>query len=222
MRIALITLALTALVFIGSIVYSLAGKEWWFSLPSKTITTTKQTVETPIEIETLKYQIKNEEKINELIEKVEALSASQWWMPLRDDTWTGLSDSGTVTVPISGKFLAQVMPTLEFNLVKNTWIYELLIFEKSINYSTYLDAKQWIKVMPLSIKYDVFLKNMKAVWADVYTVNETKTFPFRSFYVNSSKPDTLVRLVIEVESQCIVIEVPKTRFDNFKKMLLKK
>jgi hypothetical protein len=53
-------------------------------------------------------------------------------------------------------------------------------------------------------------------------MNETKTFPFRSFYVNPPKADTLVRLVVEVESQCIVLEIPKTRFPVFKAMLLKK
>jgi hypothetical protein len=74
MRIALITLALTALVFIGSIIYSLAAKDGGFSLASKS---SIQSPETPIELETLKYQIKNEEKIKELIEKVETLTAAQ-------------------------------------------------------------------------------------------------------------------------------------------------
>lgn len=75
MRIALITLALTALVFIGSIIYSFATKSTGLSLPIQS--NTIKTPETPIELETLKYQIKNEEKINTLMEKVEALSASQ-------------------------------------------------------------------------------------------------------------------------------------------------
>lgn len=220
MRIALITLALTALVFIGSIVYSLASKEWVISLPtpSKTI----QQPETPIELETLKYQIKNEEKLNELMKKVEALSSSQWWTPNVEELKSTQGSTWAIIIPISGKFLAQVMPTLEFSLIKNSWIYDLYVFEKSIEYSTYLDAKQWIKAQPLSVKYDVFLKNMRAASADVYKINETKTFPFRSFYVNPTKWDTLVRLVVEIESQCIVLEVPKTRFDAFKKMLLKK
>jgi hypothetical protein len=217
MRIALITLALTALVFIGSIVYSLAGKNW-LSLSTQLDSTKK--VETPIEIESLKYQIKNEEKINELMKKVESLSAWQDWI----DRWSidTATSTGKISIPISGKFLSQVMPTLEFSLVENSWIYELLIFDKTVNYSTYTDSKQWIKAQPLSIKYDVFLKNMKAIGSDVYTINETKTFPFRSFYVNSPKTDTLVRLVIEVEWQTIVLEVPKTRFEAFKKLLLKK
>jgi hypothetical protein len=74
MRIALITLALTALVFIGSIIYSLAAKDGILSSSSKTSISIP---DTPIELETLKYQIKNEEKIKELIEKVETLTAAQ-------------------------------------------------------------------------------------------------------------------------------------------------
>ncbi len=224
MRIALIILALTAFAFIGSIVYTLFGKESGLTLPTKTQTTK---TETPMELETLKYQIKNEQKIDELSKKIDSLVASQGGIIVgtNSDTSTGAISSWTTNptaIPLSGKFLSQVMPTLEFTLTKNTGIYELLIFDKTIEYSTYLDAKQGIKAQPLSIKYDLFLKNMKAVPTSVYTVNETKTFPFRSFYVNPPKADTLVRLVIEVESQVIVLEVPKTKFENFKKMLLKK
>ena len=113
------------------------------------------------------------------------------------------------------------MPTMEFSLIENTGIYDLLIFDKSVQYSTYLDPKQWIKAIALSIKYDTFLKNMKALSDEVYEVNETKTFPFQSFYVNPPKPDTLVRLVLEVESQTIVLELPKTRFAVMKSPLLK-
>ncbi len=51
------------------------------------------------------------------------------------------------------------MPALEFSLVVNTGIYELLIFDKVTEYTTYLDAKQGIKVIVLSIKYYTFLKN---------------------------------------------------------------
>jgi hypothetical protein len=114
------------------------------------------------------------------------------------------------------------MPALEFSLTPNVGIYDLLIFEKSMEYATYIDAKQGIKALPLSLKYDTFLKNMKALGPDSYTVNESKTFPFRSFYVNPPKADTLVRLVIEIESQCIVLEIPKTKFPTFKALLLKK
>ncbi len=220
MRIALITLALTALVFIGSIIYSLAAKDGTLSLASKT---SNSTLDTPIELETLKYQIKNEEKIKELIAKVESLAAAQNGTTLPEvATATGKTATGKTVLPLSGKFLAKVMPALEFSLTANTGIYDLVIFDKSMEYATYIDVKQGIKALPLSLKYDAFLKNMKALGSDSYTVNESKTFPFRSFYVNPPKADTLVRLVIEIESQCIAIEIPKTKFPTFKALLLKK
>lgn len=216
MRIALITLALVALVFVGSIVYSISSKEWVSLFPKQTKTSTP---ETSLEIETLKYQIKTEEKLNELTQKIEKLTG-EWveqkqTQPSNTATWESV-------LPVSGKFLAQIMPAYELTLTQNSWIYDLRIFDMSTSYSTYVDTKNALKVIPISLKYDTFLKNIKAIWTDVYTVNETKTFPFRSFYVNPPKADTLVRIVLEIESQVLVIEIPKTKFSSFKSLLLKK
>ncbi len=72
----------------------------------------------------------------------------------------------------------------------------------------------------MNIPYDNFLKNIKALSGDPYSINETKTFPNRSFYLNPAKSDTLVRLVIEVESQTIALEIAKTKFPLFKNLLL--
>lgn len=74
----------------------------------------------------------------------------------------------------------------------------------------------------MSMDYDTFIRNARALGKEVYTVNETKTFPNRSFYLNPPKTDTTVRLVLEYESQTIAIEVPKTKFPTLKTMLLKK
>ncbi len=71
MRIALITLALVALLFIGSIIYSFVSKDTPFSI-AKIQTSANQ--ETPIAIETLKYQIKTDQKIEELTKKIEILA----------------------------------------------------------------------------------------------------------------------------------------------------
>ena len=216
MRIALITLALVALVFVGSIVYSISSKEWVSLFPRQTKTSPP---ETSLEIETLKYQIKTEEKLNELTQKIEQLTG-EWARP--NQTQSSTTATWESVLPVSGKFLAKIMPAYELTVTKNSWIYDLHIFDTSITYSTYGDAKNALKVIPLSIKYDTFLKNMKAIWTDVYTINETKTFPFRSFYVNPPKADTLVRIVLEIESQVLVIEIPKTKFVSFKSLLLKK
>lgn len=216
MRIALITLALVALAFIWSIVYFVAGKEWLIaSSPSK-----KTSLDTPIEIENLKYQIKTEEKLEALSKQIEALSPNSVQPKIvQSSSWTSREN---IPLPVSGKFLARVMPTFEFVADTNNGIYELHTFDQSFWYSTYLDKKNAIKLLVIDTKYDTFLKNMRSVGDDVYTVNETKTFPFRSFYLNPPKPDTLVRLVIEIESQTIALEVPKTKFSVLKALLLKK
>ena len=74
MRIALITLALVALLFIGSIIYSFVSKDTPFSI-ARIQTSANQ--ETPIAIETLKYQIKTDQKIEELTKKIDTLAGTK-------------------------------------------------------------------------------------------------------------------------------------------------
>lgn len=229
MRIALITLALAALAFIGSIIYSMSGKGDLFTA-EKTISQTKES-DTSVAIETLKYQIKTDAKIDELTRKIEALSQENpqgMWI-MANPAWWDLSGSTTSTqtseikaVPISWKFLAKVMPTMDFSLTDNKGIFDLHVFDAGTNYSTYTDAKMWIVVVVGNMSYDVFLTNAKSLGKDVYSINESKTFPFRSFYLNPPKPDTLVRIVMEIESQAIAIQIPKTKFTTLKNLLLKK
>jgi hypothetical protein len=72
----------------------------------------------------------------------------------------------------------------------------------------------------MNIPYDSFLKNMRALGDRSYTVNEVKTFPYRAFYVNPEKSDTIVRLVLEAENQSIALELPKVKFPMIKDLLL--
>jgi hypothetical protein len=72
------------------------------------------------------------------------------------------------------------------------------------------------------MSYNVFLANSRALGKEIYSVNETKTFPFRSFYLNPPTPDAFVRIVMEIESQAIALQMPKTKFSAFKELLLKK
>jgi hypothetical protein len=71
-------------------------------------------------------------------------------------------------------------------------------------------------VIALTMNYDTFLRNAKALGKDVYSVNETKTFPHRSFYLNPPKSDTTVRIVLEYESQTLAIEISKAKFPILK------
>ncbi len=228
MRIALITLALAALAFIGSIIYSMSGKQGLFWI-SKATTSTAPETDTSVAIETLKYQIKTDAKIDDLSKQIEALS--QWrsvttgrvtTSPTLSGEQTANSSQTTTTLPISGKFLAKVMPTMEFTLTDNNGIFDLHIFDVGTTYSTYTDPKMWATLIVSSMSYNVFLANSKALGKDVYSINETKIFPFRSFYLNPPKPDTLVRIVMEIESQAIAIQLPKTKFKAFQALLLKK
>lgn len=70
------------------------------------------------------------------------------------------------------------------------------------------------------VHYETFLKNFKSMDASVYATNETDAFPFRSFYVNPPKSDSTVRIVFEVEAQTLLITLPKSKFDAFKKLIL--
>jgi hypothetical protein len=77
-------------------------------------------------------------------------------------------------------------------------------------------------MIAISLPYDTMIKNMRALGPTVYSVNETKTFPFRSFYLNPPTSDTVVRLMVEMEGQSIGIEVQKTKFNILKDLLLGK
>lgn len=220
MRIALILLSILALVFIGSISYSLISQEWGWSM-KKWSAPSSSTINTDVE-SYWRNQIKTEEKIEKLSALVEDLAKKNGVL-----TWdgtkigTGTRSDGPV-VKLSGKFLALLMPTITPAIIENKGIFDLHIFDTSTDYSTYEDPKFWLRLTASTLPYDTFLKNIRAVWPTVYSVNETKTFPFRSFYLNPPKSDTSVRLVVEIEGQAISIEIPKTKFPTIRDLLLGK
>ncbi len=215
MRIALILLSILAMIFIGSVTWSLIGQEWW----TPKIRSSVQSVDS-ITIETWKNQIKTDEKIEKLSAMVEELS--KWTNPSVIKNTPSSEEKPIEPVKISGKLLAPLMPTITPTLIENRWIFWLLIFDQSIGYSTYVDDAYGITIIPMNIPYDIFLKNIKALGGTPYNANETKTFTFRSFYLNPTKSDTLVRLAVEMESQTIAIEISKAKFPLFKNLLLGK
>lgn len=220
MRIALILLSILALVFIGSISWSLLSQDGWLmtkKIPSSVDTTTEAY---------WRNQIKTEEKIEKLTALVEDIAKKNG--TLTSDSWETQSGQTTNTetsrnvVKISGKLLSLLMPTVTPSLTENTDIFWLHIFDKSMEYSVYEDAKIGLRITPINVPYDTLIKNMYALGNNVYSVNETKSFPFRSFYLNPPKSDTLARLIIEMEWQSIGLEIPKTKFSILKDLLLGK
>lgn len=216
MRIALILLSILAFVFIGSISWSLISQNGgWTNQGTEKKVTTESSVESY-----WRNQIKTEEKIEKLASLVEELASKNGITETKNTTETG--SKNTVIVKLSGKFLERIMPAVTPALIENKGIFDLHIFDMSTAYSSYEDTKLGIKMIAISLPYDTMIKNMRALGPTVYSVNETKTFPFRSFYLNPPTSDTVVRLVVEMESQSIAIEIQKTKFNTLKDLLLGK
>lgn len=214
MRIALILLSILALVFIGSISWSLIGQGWGLNL--KRNTDTMNPSGDSLAIETWKNQIKTDEKIEQLSSLVKQLAAQNGVSnPIPNNTNTGWK-----SIEVSGKLLALLMPTVTLTQIDNAGIFDLHIFDTNTPYSTYQDVKLGLTLIVTRLPYDTFLKNIQAVGEKVYSPNEKTWFPFRSFYLNPPKADTVVRLVIEMEWETIGIEIPKTKFSILKELLL--
>ncbi len=226
MRIALILLSILALIFIGSISWSLVNQEWWkVRIPA--ISTSNQS-NSPwanadsLALETWKSQMKTDEKLEKLTSIVEEIAKKNGAYQ-EETSQTENQESGPREMPAikpSGKFLALIMPTVTPVLDKNAWIFGLYIFDLNVRYSTYKDNNLALTIIPTDLPYDTFLKNVKALSGKPYTVNETQNFSYRSFFLNPEISDTLVRMVIEIENQAIAIEIPKSKFDTLKSLLL--
>lgn len=226
MRIALIILSILALIFIGSISWSLVNQEGWKMRIPTISTTTEQngwsdSADT-IALETWKNQMKTDEKLEKLTDIVEELAKKNGTYS-EAGTTKEIIESGPKELPTvkpSGKFLALIMPTITPVLEKNSWIFGLYIFDLNVRYSTYKDNNFALTIIPTDIAYDTLLKNLKALSGKPYSLNETQNFAYRSFFLNPEISDTMVRLVIEIENQTIAMEIPKSKYEVLKTLLL--
>ena len=234
MRIALITLAVASLAFIGSIIWIFAERNGVDLLPTQRSSPVKISNETAA-IEILRSQWKTEDRIKELEAKIDILNGKTP-VPIQTLTPSGTGNTNTISssgstqsgstqiiIPISAKFLTKVISKMNLTLGKNTGIYGLSTFDASAIYSTYSDAKSGITVIATRTPYASWLANWRSVDKALFVVNESKTFlPFASFYLNPPKDDSIVRLVMQVEMQTLLITIPKARFAEFKTMMTKK
>jgi len=122
MRITLILLSIVALLFISSISWSLMKTDtpWIQSAQKQTSTPDNNGTD----IETLKYQIKTEEKIKDLENKYNELARKNGLLP-PNTTETKESSGNTQIeiIPVSGKFLSQVLPSMSLGLIENNGIF---------------------------------------------------------------------------------------------------
>jgi hypothetical protein len=226
MRIALIILSILALIFIGAISWSLVNQEGW-KVRIPTISSTAEQIgwsnsADTIALETWKNQMKTDEKLEKLTDIVEDLAKKNGSYTEEVST-KDVIESGPKELPAvkpSGKFLALIMPTITPVLEKNSWIFGLYIFDLNVRYSTYKDNNFALTIIPMDIAYDTLLKNLKALAGKPYSLNETQNFLYRSFFLNPEVSDTMVRLVIEIENQTIAMEIPKSKYDVLKTLLL--
>lgn len=228
MRIALITLAVAALAFIGSIIWIFATKNGINMIPTTNTATIKVSNETAA-LEILRSQWKTEDRIKELENKIDALSSGKTPVATQSipsensgTTTVTRTTTGNTIIPISAKFLTRVITKMSLILDKNNGIFGLYIFDTNTEYSTYIDSKLNITIIASRTPYDTWLKNFQAVDKNLYSINETKTFSFPSFYINPPKPDNTIRIAMQVEAQTLLISIPKTRFAEFKTMMTKK
>lgn len=120
MRIALILLSIVALMFIGSISWSLMNSSVNWTENKKTNEGSMGT-----DIEELRYKIKTEEKLKELETKYEELARKNG-IETKNSSNDSTESGNTVNqqeVPLSGKFLSQVMPTASLTLIENNGIF---------------------------------------------------------------------------------------------------
>ncbi len=159
MRIAMILLSIVALVFIGSISWSLLdSKNTWMGQKQITEIGTNGT-----DIEALRHQIKTEEKLKELELIVKELSKKNGNTSTTGEQQDTTEKPTEEIVKLSGKFLAKVMPTATLTQVKNKGIYGLYTFDSNTLYSTYEDPKLGLTVVASSLDYTTFMRNMKAL-----------------------------------------------------------
>ncbi len=118
MRIALILLSITALIFIGFLSWSLLDSEnpWMATRP-----VTESSVN-GTDVEALRTQIKTEEKLKELETIVRELAKKNGNSTSESTVSIG-EKSPEPAVKLSGKFLAKIMPTATLSLMENQGIY---------------------------------------------------------------------------------------------------
>ncbi len=77
-------------------------------------------------------------------------------------------------IPLSGLFLAKIMPDIDLKKTENKGMFNIYLFNK-IPFTTYVDEKKKIKVYAFDETYDTMLANLKLT-SSVYKINETDQF----------------------------------------------
>ena len=69
------------------------------------------------------------------------------------------TNSGSVIIPISAKFLSKIITKVNLVLGKNNGIFGLYVFDTISEYSTYMDTRSGITIIASRTPYSTWLKN---------------------------------------------------------------
>ena len=87
----------------------------------------------------------------------------------------------------------------------------------SLPVSTY--STTYARIYVFDDQYHIIRKNLQ-VASGFYEINETGTFFDKSFFLNMSEKDGIVRFVFEHEDTTIGIEILEREYESFKTLLL--
>jgi hypothetical protein len=76
------------------------------------------------------------------------------------------TNSGTVIIPISAKFLSKIITKVNLILGKNNGIFGLYVFDTNSEYSTYMDSRSGITIIASRTPYATWIKNFTTMDTD--------------------------------------------------------
>jgi hypothetical protein len=156
------------------------------------------------------------DKLNENIDKINhpVPTFNSWWIniPKNNDDILWIPDS----------LYIKLMPDIIVNKINNSWIFNILdnpIF-KNVNYSTYYNTKNKLKIFVIDLPYNEILLRFKNLHT-IYEIYESNNFFGYTFYLNSIKQDSKTRFITMLEWVTIWFEIDKNNYDFLKQLLLK-
>lgn len=154
-------------------------------------------------------------KISDIISSSSWETVSSSWEI--DDT---VIESDTHKFDLPATLLTKLLPEINPKKIQNSWVFWIKDekFLKDFDYATYSDLKKKITIYVFDKDYS---KMKSFFWyATWYKLNETDTFFWFTFFLNSIKNDQKVRFVMILEWIAIWFETDKSNYDLLKKNIL--
>ena len=123
-------------------------------------------------------------------------------------------------IPLPEAFVNKTSGKLILERINNTGIFGITTVDPK-GYTTYLDVAKNIKIFAFDTDSSILTDKVEDI-SSLYTLRKTKTFFDSTLFFNRKQPDTLIRMIITVESKDIAIEAPTSAYDDIRSILLTK